>query len=107
MVVGFEDESWLCNAVIMAPKGHVVLQTLLERYSNTSYDDCEPNERWALRGPVALTIAANERKGDMVMLEPDYLYPLHWGTRVMNKTARTVCVHYYNDSPSAPKVTQA
>lgn len=103
LVAGYEDENWLCNAVIMSPPKHPVLADLVEKYAATSYNEADEKLLWQLRGPVAFTLLCKLHADKVEALPPEYFYPMHWHTRVLRKTERTICVHYYGDSPTAVK----
>ncbi len=97
---GYEDEIYLCNAVLAAPAEHNMLQHMVNLLIAQPYRGLSKSKEWGLRGPTLLTDVAMAFPGEFSLKRPEVFYPLHWKTRQLRVTENTVCIHHYDDSPT-------
>lgn len=98
-VAGMEDDTWACNAVLIAPPRHPIVGELLERYKRTRFED-------TFEGTVTgATMLTNACRGNprAELVEPVYFYPWHWRDKdslngSKKRDERSITAHHWEGS---------
>jgi len=96
--VGLEDANYVCNAVVGCARGFGPAAELLGIYHTLPYSRAAIAQGYG--GPVLLTGNVKHHIDEWLVLTSDVFYPMHWHTRQLNVTPETVCIHYYDQSPT-------
>lgn len=76
LVVGAEDETYYCGAVMIAPPRHQLIVNLLDTYRHTKF---EHTFEGTTTGTTMLTEAVKRHlSNDVLVLPPQVFYPWHW-----------------------------
>ena len=102
LIVGREDEKFMCNAVMIAPPKHPVIGALLERYKRTRFEDTFEG---STTGATMLTDAVNQgEKGATTQVMPPWtFYPWHWRDKESRNGSgqideRAITAHHWEGS---------
>lgn len=101
LIVGQEDEKWICNAVMIAPPRHIVIGGLLEKYQRMSLSETFDG----VTNGVTLLTQACEGRADVDVLRSEVFYPWHWKDKDKNNvwkkervTPVSICAHHWEGS---------
>ncbi len=105
LFLGYETKHWLASGIIGAIKNHPVLNLIYERYNTEEAIDFNTNILTVHAYTAALRYLYNFKPDgkklvfhNILVLPPDYFYPINYMTLKENITKNTLGIHYYKGS---------
>lgn len=110
MMVGAEDEDWLCGAVIIAPAQNPTIGALLDYYRDIKFSDTF--EGTTTGSTIITDVVRRTRNRNVHVLPPPVFYPWHWKEKDMSAQEKAerivsvqqvfpqnaVCAHHWEGS---------
>jgi len=104
-VIGYEDETFMCGAVLIAPKGHAFIKRALDTYRATKFTDTFHDT--VFNGTTILTQLVRSHQDTGLIVMPKHAFypwsPQERGISDEEKAARmkqpgVVCAHHWSAS---------
>lgn len=99
MVVGLEEANWevgkvvLGTAIVGAMPNHPMITEWLETVERDHVGWDNRNYESSMH---LLNLIGVKHQSNMRLLEPEYFYPLHWQSKQLNITPKTICIHHFS-----------